>query len=85
MVVHMDNQPLPLFEATARLVADRLAAEGRSLLWLSEKTGIPRVTLRRKIVGPARSTSALTLAEVDAIAGALGMTVADLLSPQTAA
>jgi hypothetical protein len=41
---------------------------GESLLGLSTKTGIPRNTLRRKIANP----SSFTLAELSAVASAIG-------------
>lgn len=66
---------------TARGVAGRIEKhrkdEGRSVAWLSEKTGIAYPTLRRRLYG---SPEQFTLSELSAIARELGTKLEHLVS-----
>ncbi|MFG6277967.1 helix-turn-helix transcriptional regulator [Microbacterium sp. 5K110] len=63
-----------------RIEQARLAAH-RSVAWLSEATGIADKTLRRRLNAPDQ----FTLAELNAIATALGVTLEYLFAPAAAA
>lgn len=58
----------------AERVAVAMEAKERSQVWLSDQTGIPRTTLIRRLSGHAP----FTLAEIAAIASALGIDVDEL-------
>ncbi len=60
----------------AEAVREAVAARGISQIALSEATGIPRVTLIRRLNGH----SPFTIAELAAIAEHLGVTVSDLVA-----
>lgn len=60
-------------------VAEAMQAGGWSEKRLADETGIPRVTLRRRLAG-----AAFNVAELAAIAAALGTTVADLIGEDAA-
>lgn len=64
----------PLSHRVAAAVAHAMAVGGWSEKALAEATGIARVTLRRRLAG-----SPFDIAELDAIAAALGTTVSALL------
>ena len=61
---------------TAMAVEAAIDAAGQSQLGVSDATGIPRTTLIRRL----RGLSPFTIAELEAIAEVLGVTVSDLLS-----
>lgn len=71
-VAHMDSKKAHM-GITLKAAID---AAGQSVLSLSESTGIPRVTLGRKLKRPEQ----LTVAELDLIAEALGIPASDLLA-----
>lgn len=64
----------------AETVAHAVGAGGWSEKALAEVTGIPRVTLRRRLTG----SSAFNVAELAAIADALGTNVSDLIGRDAA-
>ena len=64
-------------EDVADHVAHHLALAGRSPSWLCCVTGIPRVTLDRRLSG----RTPFTLNELDRIAEALSIPTASLLAP----
>lgn len=67
----------------AKAVADRVTSKikdrGTTVVWLCQKTGIPRATMTRRLGG----NSPFNLNELDRIATALGVPVGDLLQPVT--
>ena len=71
--------------STAARVSARVAAQikesGVTVVWLCERTGIPRSTLNRRLSGH----SAFNLNEVDRIAEALRIDAAELLDPNSEA
>lgn len=67
-------------ERVARTVAAAIADSGVTGVWLCERTGIPRTTMHRRLTG----LSPFTVAELDAIAGALRVPV-ETLTPAGAA
>lgn len=71
-VDHMDNT---FSERTARNVASAMKATGVSEHALAERTGIARVTLRRRLDGH----HGFSLNEAEAIAKALDVPIAQLL------
>lgn len=73
----MDTTTYP--QRVALNVAEAMRAGGWSEKALAEKTGIPRVTLRRRLAG-----AAFNVAELAAIAAVLGTTVADLVGEEAA-
>lgn len=66
--------------AVAERVSDRITESGVAVVWLCGKTGIPRSTLTRRLSGH----SSFTLNELQRIADALRVPVAELLEPVTA-
>lgn len=58
----------------AQVVTEAMTAGGWSEKALAEATGIPRATLRRRLIG-----SPFDVAELSRIAATLGTTVSDLL------
>lgn len=62
------------------LIRQRMAEAGHSIASLAEATGIPRVTLGRKIAQP----DALTLHQLRLIADALGVDWIDLAAGRAA-
>lgn len=56
-------------------VAEQIKASGVTLVWLCERTGIPRSTMNRRLAGH----SAFNLNELDQIAAALRIGTAELL------
>jgi transcriptional regulator with XRE-family HTH domain len=68
----MDTNTYP--RQVSQTVAEAMMAQGWSEKALAEATGIPRVTLRRRLAG-----AAFNVAELAAIADALGTTVTDLV------
>lgn len=68
----MDTNTYP--RQVSQTVAEAMMAQGWSQKALAEATGIPRVTLRRRLAG-----AAFNVAELAAIADALGTTVTDLV------
>jgi transcriptional regulator with XRE-family HTH domain len=64
----------------SEIVAEAMVAEGWSEKAMAEATGIPRVTLRRRLAG-----AAFNVAELAAIADALGTTVSALTDKADAA
>lgn len=68
-------------KAVAHATYAAMVAGGETQLGLSEKTGIPRTTLARRLAG----SSPFTVAELAAIADVLGIPVISLVTPvQTA-
>ncbi|KQR90986.1 MAG: helix-turn-helix transcriptional regulator [Microbacterium ginsengisoli] len=65
----------------AEIIAAAIVRADRSQKWVAERAGIPLTTFRRKL----RGGNAFTVAEVIAIALALGVDPADLLMPVVAA
>lgn len=63
----------------ASKVADAMEAGGWSEKAMAESTGIPRVTLRRRLAG-----AAFNVAELAAIADTLGTTVSALVNEDAA-
>lgn len=61
----------------ADLIAAAITRAERSQKWVAERCGIPLTTFRRKL----RGGNAFTVAEVLAIALALGINPADLIVP----
>jgi hypothetical protein len=74
----MDTSPYP--QLVAEAVKQAMADANQSELSLSEASGIPRVTLRRRLLA-----GNFTVSELSAIARVLGTTVADLIEPASAA
>lgn len=74
----MDTNTYPA--QVAQAVAEAVKAGGWSEKGLAEATGIPRVTLRRRLAGGAP----FNVAELAAIADALGTTVTALTSEAVA-
>ena len=68
----MDTNTYP--RQVSQTVADAMQAQGWSEKAMAEATGIPRVTLRRRLAG-----AAFNVAELAAIADILGTTVSDLV------
>lgn len=68
-------------KAVAASVDHLMDEAGVSLLSLSTKTGIPRTTLRRRVLGH----TSFTVQELAAIAATLGTSVEDLLPKDIAA
>lgn len=73
------DRPTRLAEAAAINTATVVRDSGVKMTWLCEKTGIPRTTMARRLDGLAP----FTVAELDAIAGALRVNPFDLLTPPT--
>lgn len=73
----MDTETYP--RRVARNVAQAMEADGWSEKALAEATAIPRVTLRRRLAG-----APFDVAELAAIASALGVTVVDLVGEDAA-
>lgn len=71
-VVHMVT-PETLSRAISALIADELAAADIPLRTASETTGIPRTTLRRRLIG----ASPLTMDELAALLDLLGITLTE--------
>lgn len=65
--------------AVAKTVTESLKAGGYSEKAMAEATGIPRVTLRRRLSG----TSPFNVSELDAIARTLGIPIRNLTDPAT--
>ena len=69
----------------AQMVAENVAAQiaryGVKIAWLSDETGIPRVTLHRRLTG----RTPFNLTELAAIAAALRIPIAELLTDLDAA
>jgi transcriptional regulator with XRE-family HTH domain len=74
MVCHMDSSTTAT-SAVAAKVRATMTAKGVSQVSLAEATGIPRVTLIRRLNGHA----SFTIEELAAIATHLGVDVASLL------
>lgn len=75
-VLHMDN-----FTAlVAKKVVAAIEAGGQTELGIAEATGIPRVTLRRRLQG----LNSFTVAELKAIATVLDIKVSDLTAEDAA-
>ena len=76
-VAYMDapNWPLEVTAAVAQAIKDKQQNPHR----VSEMTGIPRTTLRRKLAGRGK---AFDLDELAAIAEALGVSVVELTTPK---
>lgn len=70
--VHMDTLTIKL----AAAVKAAIDHAGETVLGVSEKSGIPRTTLLRRLGG----TSPFTVAELELIAKVLDIAVSDLLS-----
>lgn len=73
----MDTTAYPI--RVAQAVTEAMNAGGWSEKALAETTGIPRVTLRRRLAG-----AAFNVAELAAIADALGTTVSELIGEDAA-
>lgn len=73
----MDTNTYP--RQVSQTVADAMTAQGWSEKAMAEATGIPRVTLRRRLAG-----AAFNVAELAAIAAALGTTVSALIDQDAA-
>jgi transcriptional regulator with XRE-family HTH domain len=63
---------------TATRLREAIAASGRSLVDISEATGIPRTTLLRRLTG----RSPFTVEELGALATELGTTAHALIGPE---
>lgn len=72
-MVRMDRNELAA--QTAQRVADEIKARGVKVSWLCEQTGIPRVTLHRRLTGQ----TPFNLSELDRIATALHVSTTELL------
>jgi transcriptional regulator with XRE-family HTH domain len=72
----MDARPYP--QIVAEAVKQAMTAANHTEASLSEASGIPRVTLRRRLLG----VTPFTVAELAAIAAALGVSVEDLAAPR---
>lgn len=72
----MDITRIGYTTAVASVVTDRIDAAGKSHLRISEETGIPRTTLARRLSG----ASPFTVAELSALAAALGTTPSALVA-----
>lgn len=66
----------PIAPGAAERVSARIKDCGVTIVWLCEQTGIPRVTMHRRLTG--RST--FNLNELDRIAEALRISPLDLLA-----
>jgi transcriptional regulator with XRE-family HTH domain len=75
-IVHVDTYS----SRVAEQVTAKMEAAGLSQLGLSEKTGIARATLIRRLTG----RSPFQVDELEAIAGVLGISVGDLLPGEAA-
>lgn len=75
----MGRYVLPMQQITDQ-IRQGLQDQGRSPAWLSEATGIPRETLRRRLANPGQ----FSLADLDRIATALGISAFDLLAGEVA-
>lgn len=73
----MDTNTYP--RQVSETVAEAMMAQGWSEKSMAETTGIPRVTLRRRLAG-----AAFNVAELAAIADALGTTVSALVDQDAA-
>lgn len=69
------EQLTPTAERVAAHVSAVIKDSGVTLVWLCERTGIPRVTLQRRLAG----LSAFNLNELDRIAEALRVEPAHLM------
>jgi transcriptional regulator with XRE-family HTH domain len=65
----------------AERVLGELTGQGLSQRWLAEQTSIPLATLNRRIQG----RTSFTVDELYQVAGALDVTVSDLIAPWTVA
>ena len=68
-------------KAVAEAVREHIAIAGETQLSIAEVTGIPRTTLMRRLSG----VTPFTVAELAAIASALGCTLGDLIVHEDAA
>ena len=73
-MLHME-QTTTTAETVAATVAAQIQSSGVTIVWLCEKTGIPRSTMNRRLSGHA----AFNLNELDRIAQALRVTTRELL------
>ena len=73
-VVYMDTSGLTQ-QAVAVTVSAAIKSAGRSQRDIASETGIPLVTLSRRLTGH----SAFLITEIGAIARALGLTASDLI------
>lgn len=74
IVLHMDNTAA-VSQALAAIVRADIEASGKSLLHLSNLTGISRITLTRRVAG-----SPFIVTELLSLANALGLSVTDWIS-----
>lgn len=72
-VLHMDT--LPASQRVALAVRDHLRQAGKTQLDIVDATGIPRTTLNRRMTG----NSPFTISELELIAGAIGVTVTEIM------
>jgi transcriptional regulator with XRE-family HTH domain len=72
----MDTNPYS--QSVADAVKAAMTEAGYTELGLSEASGIPRVTLRRRLQG----TYPFNVVELAAIAAALGISIEDLTTPK---
>lgn len=63
--------------AIAAHISQQLITRDRSQNWLSEKTNIPRSTLKRSLTG----SRPFNVEELNSIAGALDLGITDLVRP----
>lgn len=68
-------------EGIARRVTAQIRESGVTLVWLCGRTGIPRSTMNRRMVNPAD----FTVNELERIAAALRIDLADLVREQAVA
>lgn len=72
----MAQIPTPLATSVASRVSAQIEAAGVTEVWLCDKTGVPRSTMRRRLAGH----SAFNLNELDRIAAALRVPVSVFLT-----
>ena len=79
MVCNNAHMDIEAFSRTViRNIAARMNEEGITTVALSEKTGIPRTTLTRRLTAP--ELSPMTITELQAIAAALNTSVVELMT-----
>lgn len=75
------EHPTPTSARVSAAVADRIKESGVTVVWLCERTGIPRSTMIRRLSGH----SSFNLNELDRIADALRVDAGDLLAIKASA
>lgn len=74
----MDINPNTFQGRVARSVAEAIESSGVTVVWLCEKSGIPRTTMTRRLAG----NSSFTVDELDRVANALRVPV-ETLTPSS--